>query len=93
MTVYLLHFLQPLGDPDNPRGQARHYIGSADDVAQRLASHRVGHGAAIMRACAERGVDWALVRTWPGGRQEERQLKRRHKAAQFCPICRGEVER
>ena len=54
MTVYLLHFSQPLGDPHNPRGQAQHYIGSADNVSQRIAAHREGDGAAIMRACAAR---------------------------------------
>lgn len=87
MTVYLLHFSQPLGDPHNPRGQAQHYIGSADNVAHRVAAHRVGDGAAIMRACAARGIDFCLVRTWPGGRQEERKLKSRKKARELCPIC------
>ena len=87
MTVYLLHFSQPLGDPGNPRGQAQHYIGSADNLAQRLTSHQLGHGAAILRACKERGIDFCLVRTWPGGRQEERKLKNRKKARALCPIC------
>lgn len=89
MTVYLLHFSQPLGDPGNPRGQAQHYIGYADNLPQRLTTHRMGDGAAIMRACRERGIDFCLARTWPGGRQEERALKRRKKARQLCPICSG----
>ena len=87
MTVYLLHFSQPLGTPDNPRGQAQHYIGSTSNLGQRMAEHRAGDGAAIMRACKERGIAFALVRTWPGGRQEERRLKKRHNARQLCPIC------
>lgn len=89
MTVYLLHFTQPIGDLANPRGHAQHYLGSADNLTQRLASHQVGHGAAIMRACKERGIGFALARTWPGGRQEERRLKNRHNARALCPICNG----
>jgi predicted GIY-YIG superfamily endonuclease len=87
MTVYLLHFSSPLGEPGNPRGQAQHYIGSTSNLKQRMAEHSAGDGAAIMRACKERGIDFTLARTWPGGRQEERQLKNRHKARQLCPIC------
>jgi hypothetical protein len=26
-TVYLLHFLEPIGNPANPRAMAQHYIG------------------------------------------------------------------
>jgi len=40
MTVYLLHFEEPIGDLDNPRGQARHYLGYTDDLEQRLQAHR-----------------------------------------------------
>lgn len=87
MCVYLLHFDRPLGDLSNPRGQAQHYIGSASNVSLRIAAHRQGDGAAIMRACKDAGIDFDLVRTWPGGRAEERALKRRKKARQLCPIC------
>ena len=76
MTVYLLHFSQPLGDPHNPRGQAQHYIGSADNVAQRVTSHQLGHGAAIMRACKERGIDFchgAHVARRPAGRAQAQE--------------------
>jgi hypothetical protein len=27
-TVYLLHFLQPIGNPANPRAMAQHYLGT-----------------------------------------------------------------
>ena len=26
-TVYLLHFLEPIGNPANPRAMAQHYLG------------------------------------------------------------------
>lgn len=87
MTVYLIHFSQPLGDLSNPRGQAQHYIGWTPHLAERLAEHRAGNGAAIMRACNERGIGWVLARTWVGDRDLERALKRRKKARELCPIC------
>lgn len=87
MTVYLLHFAQPIGNLANPRGQAQHYIGSTDDLTARLAAHSHGNGAAIMAAVAAQGITWTLTRTWPGGRAEERRLKARHKARTLCPIC------
>jgi hypothetical protein len=89
MMVYLLHFDRPLGDLDNPRGQARHYLGYTDDLDARLAAHRSGNGAAIMAAVARAGISWQLVRTWEGGRSLERQLKDRHNSPQLCPICRN----
>ncbi|NLS78952.1 MAG: endonuclease [Chloroflexi bacterium] len=88
MTVYLLHFERPIGNPNNPRGMARHYLGSAKSVKRRLAEHRDGNGARIMQVLAEQGVNWELARTWPGGRAEERRLKARHNAPRLCPICR-----
>ena len=62
MTVYLLHFDKPLGDLDNPRGQARHYIGTAHDVETRLRQHRKGYGARITQVLWERGIDFKLAR-------------------------------
>lgn len=87
MIVYLLHFDEPLGDLDNPRGQARHYIGTAHDVEIRLRQHRKGYGARITQVLWERGIDFKLARTWEGGRDVERRLKRRKNAPKLCPIC------
>lgn len=86
-TVYLIHFDQPIGDLDNPRGQARHYLGWTEDLEARLHEHRTGNGSAIMAAVARQGIGWRVVRTWPGGRDLERQLKRQHNAPRFCPVC------
>ncbi len=88
-TVYLIHFDRPLGDLDNPRGQARHYLGYSDDLQARLARHREGNGAAIMAAVARAGIDWTVARTWNGDRGLERRLKKGHNSPRLCPICQG----
>jgi predicted GIY-YIG superfamily endonuclease len=89
-TVYLIHFDRPIGDLDNPRGQARHYLGYTEDLEARLKAHRSGNGSAIMAAVARAGVSWRLARTWAGERTLERRLKRRHNSPQLCPICKRE---
>jgi predicted GIY-YIG superfamily endonuclease len=90
MTVYLIHFDEPLGDPDNPRGQARHYLGYADDLEARLERHRQGNGARIMEVVKERGISWRLARTWQGDRTLERKLKNWHNSPKLCPLCQKE---
>lgn len=88
-VVYLLHFDRPLGDLDNPRGQARHYLGYTDDLDARLERHRSGNGARLMEVVAERGIGWRLVRTWDGDRELERRLKNQHNSPRLCPLCQG----
>ncbi len=95
MTVYLLHFDQPLiGRQRNPAAQrtqiARHYIGYAGDVAARIAQHRSGRGARLLAVLAEAGIGFTVAATWTGDRAEERRLKRQHHAARLCPICQEE---
>ena len=92
MTVYLLHFDAPLGDPSKAHGAAQHYIGYTDDLEARLEAHRRGNGAAIMAAVSRAGIGWHLARTWEGGRDLERQLKRRKNARFLCPLCREKGE-
>jgi hypothetical protein len=90
-TVYLLHFLEPIGNPSNPRAMAQHYIGWAAVAAKRISVQTAGNGAAIMRAVQARGIGFVVAATWPGTRGLERQLKNRKHASRFCPVCRGEV--
>jgi len=90
MTVYLIHFDEPIGDTDNPRGQAQHYLGYADDLEARLERHRAGNGARLLEVCKERGITWRLVRTWSGDRKLERRLKNQKNSPKLCPICRKE---
>lgn len=85
MTVYLLHF-------DRPFRHARHYLGSAADLVQRLHDHQFGGGANIVRRAAEDGVRWQLVRTWTcrttkEARKLEADFKRAQHNTRLCPIC------
>lgn len=81
-TVYLIHFARPLH-------HARHYLGSTADLGDRLEQHRAGQGARLMAVITALGIDWQLARTWPGGRDVERRLKRRKEGPRLCPVCRG----
>jgi len=92
MTVYLIHFDRPIGDLDNPRGQAQHYLGFTTDLDARLEAHRTGNGSAIMAAVSRAGVDWTVSRTWKGSRDLERRLKNQHNSPRLCPICRGDEQ-
>ena len=92
-SVYLLHFEQPIPRGTSPRGTALicgHYLGYASRLHERLARHKAGNGARLMSVLHERGIAWALARTWSKGtRNLERRLKRRHNLPKLCPICRG----
>lgn len=81
-TIYLLHF-------DRPFRHARHYLGWARRLEDRLAVHGKAHGSALMRAVADAGIGWQLARTWPGDRHRERQLKAQGSRGRLCPICRA----
>jgi predicted GIY-YIG superfamily endonuclease len=83
MTVYLLHF-------DRRYKHAGHYLGSAKDLQARLDHHANGTGANLLRVIKEAGIGWQLARTWEGGRDKERQLKKQIGASRFCPICKAE---
>jgi hypothetical protein len=85
-VVYLIHLDQKLGS-DHPKGRARHYLGTTINLDRRLAQHRDGTGARILAAATARGIGFDVVRTWPGGRDEERRMKKLHNAPRLCPRC------
>jgi hypothetical protein len=95
-TVYLLHFNRPIGNPDNPKGQARHYLGWTSDLPARVASHTsgvtpmpgCGTVARIVAHVQREGIGFRLARTWVGNRALERQLKNRRNAPRLCPFCK-----
>jgi putative endonuclease len=90
MCVYLLHYAEPIGDLNNPRGQAQHYLGFSDDLEQRLEAHRHGNGAALPAAFAAQGIPFIVARVWTDGdRTLERRLKNWHKHSQLCPVCKA----
>jgi predicted GIY-YIG superfamily endonuclease len=79
-TVYLIHF-------DARYKHAGHYIGWTSDLETRLAEHARGHGARLMAVITAAGITWQLVRTWPGTRRRERQIKNQGGASRCCPRC------
>ncbi len=81
-TVYLLHFARRYK-------HAGHYIGSTNSLAERLEAHENGRGARLLEVVHAAGIAWVLARTWEGGRQRERQLKKQRGASRCCPICKG----
>ena len=91
--VYLLHFdvvyVPYLGAPR--RDCTQHYTGRVRGgpraLAKRLAQHGTMRGARLMLAVRAAGITWRLARTWPGGSDRERQLKRQGGAARRCPLC------
>jgi hypothetical protein len=86
-VCYLVHLDRPLGS-SHPLGRAAHYIGTTSvGVDKRLAVHREGRGSRMLAAAVERGIAFSVVRTWPGGRDVERQLKRQRNAPRLCPRC------
>ncbi len=76
-----------------PFGHARHYTGWTLDLEARLAKHRAGKGAALLRAVNAAGTEWRVTGSWPGTPNDEKKLKRAGTARQWCPACRPEYLR
>lgn len=89
-AVYLIHCHGELGNPDTHT--ARHYLGYAENVEERLQKHASGNGSAFMAEVARRNIEWECVRIWENGnRTFERRLKNQKNHKHFCPICSGEA--
>lgn len=82
-TVYLACLERRIGSG------ARHYLGWTSDPEARVADHRAGRGAKLLKLAKREGVAWEITRTWEGKtRAFERELKNRKNAAQLCPNCK-----
>lgn len=85
---YLIHWQPAIGNPNHPKGTASHYLGSTKKpVSDRFTEHQSSLGARITKAAVEQGRELVLVKTWHGGRTEERKLKKLHNNRLLCPIC------
>jgi len=68
---------------------ARHYIGSTENLTERMQEHEHGRGARLMAVITEAGIHWQVMATFEGGRKQERIYKNRKNDAQLCPNCRA----
>jgi hypothetical protein len=85
--VYIFCFDHPLGNLDNPRAMAKHYLGWTIDLPHRLATHLAGRGQHITAAAVARGITWSVF-AWHGTPNQERYLKRKYKKTpRLCPRC------
>lgn len=92
--AYLLHFLQPIGDPARPRACARHYSGASKSVGFRIDQHNKneGHGNLVHVANAL-GIIWCVAYVEYTATSEEafrleKRWKRNGHHDDRCPICR-----
>jgi hypothetical protein len=80
---YLLHLDQPYRSGRHPG--AGHYIGYSDNTPERITTHRKGQGSPLLAAALAAGIDFRVVRVWPGtDRRFERKLHNRH-GSRLCP--------
>lgn len=85
--VYIFCFDQALGNADNPRAMAKHYLGWTIDLPHRVAAHLAGRGQHITAAAVARGITWQVF-AWHGTPNQERALKRSYKnTPRLCPRC------
>ena len=93
MSVYLLHFNQPISELHT----CQHYIGSVagnspSQLMRRIGSHLKGTGARLCAVARERRIGFRLARIWwEGDRNLEGQLKRRKNGPKLCPYCNGKL--
>lgn len=76
--VYIIELEQALG---NARHSARFYVGYTTRTPQkRLATHRAGKGAAMLREANRRGIAYKIVHEIECGAGEGRAIEKRIKA-------------
>ena len=92
-TLYLIHFTQPYRAKSGKKQKtAQHYLGYTINIENRMALHRSGQGAKLLRVCKQEGITWEIARVWPGeGRETEKKFKRRGHFKTICPCCNQKV--
>lgn len=90
--VYLEHFDRPVGPAGDPRKQAQHYLGwTPRSSEERHTDHKAGIGARLTQVANALGIDYHIVRDWPGNRDIENQLKL-HSIKRLCPECNPKAQ-
>jgi predicted GIY-YIG superfamily endonuclease len=77
--TYLIRLSAPLG---TPKHFAQYYVGSTHNLKARMEQHRSGHGAKMLAAAAQRGIEFKIIKwlelpTIREARVLERKLKAR----------------
>lgn len=96
--AYLIHFLQPIGDPDKPRSYARHYTGASKSVGFRINQHNNNQGFGnLIHVANALGIQWIVAQvvyttTAKEAFQLEKRWKRNGHHDDRCPICRAARE-
>lgn len=84
MPLYLVHM-------DRKLAHSQHYLGfcdKLDGIPSRINYHRNGRGSRFLKAAAEAGIPFKVVRIWEiGSRNDDRRLKKWKKSRQLCPVC------
>lgn len=83
MTVYLLHFEEPVAGK-------QHYLGACKDgnLPRRIRRHQTGHGAGLTRRAGDAGIGFYVANVWHDrGWQDERDMKKAGKLSAKCFIC------
>jgi hypothetical protein len=84
--LYIFHFNAPLGNLANPRAQASHYCGFAEDLDARLAKQLAGKGAKLIAAALKQGLIFEVYH-WPAPLAVEKLVKAHKKTSDYCPAC------
>ena len=84
--IYIFCFHRPLGNLANPRAQAKHYCGFAEDFDARMAKQLAGKGAKLVAAAMAQGIPYDVFH-WPACLAVEKLLKKSHRLSLYCPRC------
>ncbi len=81
-VCYLIHF-------DEPIGNAKHYLGFAPDLQNRMVKHRSNKGAKLTAIANNKGITYRVVRIWkvPEPFYKAEKYLKGLGAADLCPHC------
>ncbi len=81
--VYVVHLERPIE-------HMRHYVGFArdnDHLKERIAKHRSGDGAGLLKIANNAGIPWMVVRVWTGVPPEKERAVKSSSIKGVCPVC------
>lgn len=88
LSVYLLHFDQPLG-------HQQHYLGitRTDRLHRRMEEHQRGRGARLTARLSAQGLGFTLTHIIPDASPEiEKRLKQASRFKRLCPLCSPQLD-